>query len=389
MTSLLLVVIYIAFISLGLPDTLLGSAWPSMYPGLGVPVSYAGIINMIISGGTIVSSLLTHRLVRRLGPGKVTVLSVAMTAAALMGFAFSPSFWLLCLWAIPYGLGAGSVDAVLNNYVALHYQSRHMSWLHCFWGVGATVGPYIMGLCLAGGLRWNSGYQTIGIMQLVLVAGLALSLPLWDAQKSQSSAGLPRQKALSLSEAIKLPGAKAAFTAFFAYCALEASTSLWAGSYMVLHRGIHPEQAAKWTSLFFLGVTFGRLVSGFVTERLGDRLMVRIGQGVAGAGALLLLLPMGDALLFTALMLIGLGCAPIYPSLLHQTPANFGEANSQAVMGVQMASAYVGTTLMPPLFGFIAQHLHIGLYPAFLLLFVLLCLIMTERVNRTDGKAGN
>lgn len=382
MFQLLLVIIYIAFISLGLPDALLGSAWPSMYSELYVPVSYAGFISMIIAGGTIISSLFSNKLIRRLGTGMVTAISVAMTAAALLGFSCSHSFLELCLWGIPYGLGAGSVDTALNNFVALHYKSRHMSWLHCFWGVGATAGPYIMGMCLTNGLRWNSGYLFIGIIQIVLVLCLFLSLPLWKVKNASAKAGETIYKAISLKETVRLPGAKAILTAFFCYCALEATTGLWASSYMVLYKGIHAETAAKWAALFYLGITMGRFISGFITDRLGDKAMVRSGQGIAALGIVLLMLPMGKSATLFGLIFIGLGCAPIYPSLLHETPVNFGAENSQAIMGIQMACAYVGSTFMPPVFGFMAQNISVRLYPFYLIIFVILMFFMVEKMNR-------
>lgn len=382
MFQLLLVIIYIAFISLGLPDALLGSAWPSMYSELYVPVSYAGFISMIIAGGTIISSLFSDKLIRRLGTGMVTAISVAMTAAALLGFSCSHSFLELCLWGIPYGLGAGSVDTALNNFVALHYKSRHMSWLHCFWGVGATVGPYIMGMCLTNGLRWNSGYLFIGIIQIVLVLCLFLSLPLWKVKNASAKAGETIYKAISLKETVRLPGAKAILTAFFCYCALEATTGLWASSYMVLYKGIHAETAAKWAALFYLGITMGRFISGFITDRLGDKAMVRSGQGIAALGIVLLMLPMGKSATLFGLIFIGLGCAPIYPSLLHETPVNFGTENSQAIMGIQMACAYVGSTFMPPVFGYMAQNISVRLYPFYLIIFVILMFFMVEKMNR-------
>lgn len=380
MTSLLLIVIYIAFISLGLPDSILGSAWPSIYGELNVPVSYAGIISMIISGGTIISSLFSDQLIKKLGVAMVTTVSVTMTALALLGFSFSNSFWQLCLWAIPYGLGAGSVDTALNNFVALHYKSRHMSWLHCFWGVGATAGPYIMGLCLTSGLKWTSGYQIIGVLQVILVILLILSLPLWKSKQTEAAAD-DESKTLSIQETLHLPGAKAVLTAFFCYCALESTAGLWSSSYMVLYRKINAETAAAWASLFYLGITIGRLISGFVSERIGNKNMVRIGQGIIGIGIITLLLPFSHFFVLSGLILIGLGCAPIYPCLLHETPQNFGKDKSQSIMGIQMASAYVGTTFMSPLFGLIAEKIHIGLYPLYLMSFVILMFIMVEKVN--------
>lgn len=385
MVHLLLVIIYIAFISLGLPDSLLGSAWPTMYGELGVAVSYAGLISMIIAGGTIVSSLLSDRLIRKFSTGLVTAVSVAMTAVALLGFSLSHSFWQLCLWGIPYGLGAGSVDSALNNFVALHYKSRHMSWLHCFWGIGATMGPYIMGLCLTNGLKWNSGYLTIGLIQVALVACLFLSLPLWRSKEPLSEA--QAHTALRIGEVTALPGAKAILTAFFCYCALEATTGLWASSYLALHKGLSTEAAAKWASLFYLGITAGRFLCGFITDRFGDKTMVRCGQAVALLGVVLLLLPLSGGVTLAGLGLIGFGCAPIYPSLLHETPENFGAGNSQAIMGMQMASAYVGSTFMPPVFGLLAQQVSIGLYPVYLVMFVVLMFIMVERMNTLHAGA--
>ncbi|WP_310602085.1 MFS transporter [Anaerosporobacter sp.] len=382
MTSILLAVIYIAFISLGLPDSILGSAWPSMYGELNVAVSYAGIISMIIAGGTIVSSLFSDKLIRRLGTGVVTTISVAMTAIALMGFAYSDSFWQLCLWGIPYGLGAGSVDAALNNFVALHYKSRHMSWLHCFWGIGATAGPFIMGLCLTNGLRWNVGYQSIGIIQIVLVIGLIFTLPLWKTKQVEKEEETQVAKSIGLTQAIKLPGAKSILVAFLCYCAVESTAGLWASSYMVLYKGINVETAAKWASLFYLGITMGRFACGFITDRLGDKRMVRLGQLLATIGIVVMLLPLGNIVTLIGLILLGLGCAPIYPSLLHATPDNFGADKSQSIMGMQMACAYVGSTLMPPIFGLLADKVTIQLYPFYLMVFVLLMVVMVERMNR-------
>lgn len=383
MFSVLLIIIYIAFISLGLPDASLGSAWPSMYRELNVPVSYAGILTMIISAGTIVSSIKSNKLIAKLGTGLVTAISVAMTAVALFGFSISSSFYMLCLWGIPYGLGAGSVDAALNNFVALHYKSKHMSWLHCFWGVGATAGPYIMGLCLTRNLTWNYGYQIIAIIQLILVIGLFLTLPLWKNTKSRLETEEIQENGMKFGQILQIKGAKKILVAFFCYCAVEATTGLWASSYMVLYKGINAQTAAKWASLFYLGITGGRFISGFVADKLGDKKMVRLGQVLCIIGILILLIPIGTTPVLLGLILIGLGCAPIYPSLLHATPDNFGPEKSQAIMGVQMASAYVGLTLMPPIFGFLAEHISIILYPFYLLLIMAWMLYLVEGLNKS------
>ena len=365
MFQLLLVVIYLAFISLGLPDSLLGSAWPVMYREFSVPVSYAGGISMIIAAGTIVSSLQSDRLTKKFGTGKVTALSVLMTAAALFGFSISHRYAALCLWAVPYGLGAGSVDASLNNYVALYYASRHMSWLHCMWGVGASLGPYIMGYALTGGQGWNMGYLYIAILQIVLTAILLFSLPLWKKRTAEGTdhSGEANAKPLSLRQIFSIPGAKEIMVTFFCYCALEQTAGLWASSYLVLQRGLSAETAA-----------------GFLTMKLNDTQMIRLGQGLILCGAVLLLLPFGERTALCGLVITGLGCAPIYPSVIHATPAHFGADKSQAVIGVQMASAYMGTCLMPPVFGFLANHIGAFLYPVFLLAILVLMAVMHEKM---------
>lgn len=381
MTNLLLAVIYLSFISLGLPDALLGSAWPSIYPQFDVPVSYAGLLSMIISFGTIVSSLQSDRLTRRLGTGKVTAISVAITAAALFGFSVSRSFWMLCLWAIPYGLGAGSVDASLNNYVALHYKSRHMSWLHCMWGVGASAGPYIMGFVLERGMGWNNGYCIISVVQAVLTAVLLFSLPLWKKGGERGGDRQPAGRALSLGEIFRIPGALQIIACFFCYCALEQTTGLWASSYMTLYRGISAETAASFTGMFYIGITAGRALSGFITMRFSDTQMIRMGQAVIGAGVLTMLLPFGKSPLLIGLVLIGLGCAPIYPCIIHSTPSLFGADRSQAIIGVQMASAYVGSCLMPPLFGLLARAVSVSLFPWYLLAVLAVMAVMHGRLT--------
>ena len=381
MFHLLLAIIYLSFISLGLPDGLLGAAWPTIYPELSVPVSYAGILFAIISGGTVVSSLLSDRLTFRLGTGRVTAISVCMTAAALFGFASSDSYWMLCLWAIPYGLGAGSVDASLNNYVALHYTSRHMSWLHCMWGVGATVGPYIMGAVLSGGGHWSGGYRTVGFIQLALTAVLFLSLPLWK-ERAKTEDGAAAEP-LPLKAVIAIPGAKQIMVTFFCYCALEQSAALWASSYLALYKGVPADTAAFFASMFFIGITAGRALNGFLTMKFTDTQLIRMGQGVILTGICAMLLPLGQGASIAGLILIGLGCAPIYPCVIHSTPAHFGAEHSQALIGVQMASAYIDNCLMPPLFGLIANHIHVALLPVYLLLILGLMVWMHEKMLRS------
>ena len=379
--SFLLAIIYIAFISLGLPDALLGSAWPSMHGALNVPVSYAGIVSMIISAGTIISSLFSDKMNSKLGTGKVTAVSVGLTAVSLLGFSVSKSFLMLCVIAFPYGLGAGAVDAALNNYVALHYKARHMSWLHCMWGVGATIGPYIMGACLTGGFKWNSGYQIIGILQVALTVILIISLPLWRRSNEAAQEGAAQNK-MGMGKLLRLPGVKEVLTAFFCYCAVEQTAGLWGASYMVMERGLSPQSAAKWASLFYLGITIGRFICGFISMKMSDKAMIRLGQGMIIAGILLLIFPLGNLIMCIGLVVVGLGCAPIYPSIIHETPTNFGAGLSQALIGMQMAFAYVGTTVMPPLFGALAGKMGIWLYPFYLLIITLLMIWMVEKLNK-------
>jgi len=384
-TLLLLVIIYISFISLGLPDALLGAAWPTMYQLLNVPLHYAGFISMIVAGGTVVSSVFSARVVRRFGTGVVTAASVLMTAAALIGFSLSHSFVYLCLCAIPLGLGAGSVDAALNNYVALHYQARHMSWLHCFWGIGASLGPIIMSAFLLRRQPWNLGFRTVGIIQFCLVLLLFISLPLWKNKghaHSQSTQGATRHTSIKFKDLLRITGVKPALVAFFCYCSIETVTGLWGASFLVMEKNIAPETAAQWIALYYMGITFGRFVSGFVTMKLNNRQMVRLGQIIIGCGIVTLALPLGSGALLPGFFLIGLGCAPIYPSLLHETPKNFGEEYSQAIMGIQMASAYVGTTLMPPIFGRLAAQTGFFIFPLFIALILVIKIIMVEVLNK-------
>jgi len=388
MFQLLLAVIYLSFISLGLPDALLGASWPTMYQQFDVPISYAGIISMTIAGGTIVSSLQSDRVTKKFGPGKVTAFSVFMTAVALFGFSVSSSFWMLFLWAIPYGLGAGSVDASLNNYVALHYESRHMSWLHCMWGVGASTGPYILSFALTNGHGWNMGYRYISIIQIVLTAIIMFSLPLWKNRTTENNIisdgnTIEEQgeksdsyRVLSLKEIISIPGAKPIMLIMLTYCGLEQTAGLWASSYLVLKHGLDAELAAGFGSLFYIGITVGRAISGFITMKLSDNQMIRLGQALALFGTILMFLPLGHHIALIGLIIIGLGGAPIYPCVIHSTPENFGAEKSQAIIGVQMASAYVGTLAMPAIFGFIANHISVALFPFYLLIILLVMFMM-------------
>lgn len=381
MCSLLLAIIYLAFISLGLPDSILGSGWPVMHGDLGVPLSYAGIVTMIISVGTIISSLSSDYMTKKLTPGRVTAISVGMTALALFGFSVSGAFWQICLWSIPYGLGAGAVDAALNNYVALHYSSRHMSWLHGFWGVGVSISPYIMSFSLSNQLGWNVGYRIVSIIQIVLTAILFLSLPLW--KRTENVEGDMNDEPVCSKDALKIKGVKYCLILFFGFCAFESTAGIWAASYLVKARGVDAELAAAFASLFYLGETVGRFVNGFIADRFGDKKMINLGICVIIAGVIMIILPFGrNDFALLGLVVIGLGAAPVYPCIIHSTPANFGEENSQALVGVQMASAYVGTTLASPVFGFLADNISVSLYPFYLAIFAVLMMVMTWKMNK-------
>ena len=382
MVHLLLVIIYLSFISLGLPDALLGAAWPIMSQDFAVPVSYAGGIALTIAVGTVISSLLSDRLTRWLGSGKVTAISVAMTAAAIFGFSVSREYWHLCLWAIPYGLGAGSVDASLNNYVALHYASSHMSWLHCMWGLGASIGPYIMGMALTGGMDWNQGYGIISVIQILLSAVIFMSLPLWKKREDVHGESGKSTKPLTMKQILSIPGAKEVLVAFFCYCGLEQTCILWGSSYFALQIGLDEETAASYAALFMAGLTFGRFLNGFLTYKINDTNLIRLGQGIIGLGVLALFLPLGQPAAMAGLTLMGLGCAPIYPCIIHSTPERFGENHSQALIGVQMASAYIGICCMPPLFGILANGIGVWLLPWYTGAILILMAAMCERLNK-------
>ena len=374
MYLLLLAVIYLAFISLGLPDSLLGAAWPTIRSAFDVPLSYMGFVSMIISGGTIISGLMSERITKRFGTRAVVVVSVLLTAVALFGFSTVSKFYQLCLWGIPYGLGAGAIDAALNNYVALHYSSRHMSWLHCFWGVGTIVSPYIMSFAL-NYASWSDGYRWVSFIQFGIVVILAVSLPLWKVNSKKQQSGEEAKKVLGIKGALKIKGVPFLLIGFFSYCAAEATTMLWASSYLEGTQGVPKDEAAALGSLFFIGITAGRFLSGFISDRLGDNRMIRIGIAVALCGVALIAVPTLPTAV-AGFVIIGIGCAPVYPCIIHATPDNFGAENSQGIIGIQMASAYVGSTFVPPLFGVIANNITLWLMPMFLLLFFVLLLVM-------------
>lgn len=382
MYSLLLALIYVAFISLGLPDSLLGSGWPTIHTDLNVPVSYMGIVSMVISGGTIVSSLFSDKLTKKLGTSVITVVSVLFTAIALFGFSFATKFWVLIVFAVPYGLGAGAVDAALNNYVALHYKAKHMSWLHCFWGVGTIVSPFIMSFALTNS-TWNEGYRIVGYIQLGITLLLLVTLPVWRVNKKTD---VTQQKQLGVFGAFKIKGVPFLLIGFFAYCAAEATAMNWASTYFVEVKGVSAEQAAQLASLFYIGLTAGRFISGFIADKIGDRKMIVIGTAVLSCGIISLLIPAPSVVAIIGFIVIGFGCAPIYPCIIHSTPTNFGAENSGSIIGIQMAGAYVGSTFIPPLFGLLGRRLGFEIMPVYLAIFAVLMITMTESTFRITRK---
>lgn len=388
MTTFLLIIIYLAFISLGLPDSLLGAAWPVMQSDFGAPIETAGYLFMTIAGGTILSSLVSGKVLKRFGTGKVTFVSVLMTACALLGFYFAPSIIWLFLCAIPLGMGAGAVDSGLNDYVATHYKAHHMSWLHCFWGVGATLGPVIMAQYISN-QNWGKGYLTISGLQFILVVILLFTLPLWNKVNShitinkepEEPKGVSFKENVEKVRPLQMNGVKLALASFFFYCAVEATVGLWGSSFLVNVKGVTAATAAEWVSFYYAGITIGRLITGFVTFKMSNQMLIRMGQIIALTGAILLVLPLPSIFSVAGFIVVGLGLAPIFPCMLHETPARFGKKHSQAIMGYQMAVAYTGSTFMPPLFGFIASHTAVALFPICTVIFVVAMVLSSEKLN--------
>ena len=384
MGSLLLALIYICFVSLGLPDSLLGSAWPILHNEINVPISFAGIISSVICVGTIISSLFSNKLLNKLGAGLVTALSSALTVVGLFGFSISSEFWMLIAFSIPYGLGAGGIDAILNNFVALHYKPQHMSWLHCMWGVGASISPYIMSFSLLKLNDWNWGYLIVAVIQALITAVLFVSIPLWKGKKNKEQLQENIEvKDLTFKQIFAIKGAIACFITFFCYCALEITASLWASTYLVGKWNFNPEVAAGFASLFYMGITLGRFLNGFLAMKFSDRFLIRLGSLIIAVGTALMLIPIHSAFALIAFVVVGLGCAPIYPCIIHMTPSVFGKENSQAMIGVQMAFAYIGFLVAPPLVGIFVERITVSLLPVFLLILLVIMFIMHEVVIRS------
>ncbi len=386
MYSLLLSLIYLSFVSLGLPDSLLGAGWPVMHSEFSVPISYMGLVTMIISGSTIVSSLFSDKLTRKLGTPVVTTASVFLTAVALLGFSFSKTYWMLLVFAVPYGLGAGAIDAALNNYVALHYSSKHMSWLHCFWGVGTIVSPFVMSNALANSV-WNNGYRTVAYIQMFIGLILLVTIPVWKINKGREQTEISK-KSIGLPAVFNIKGVPFILLGFFSYCAAESTAMGWASTYFAQVKGIDGETAAAYASLVFIGLTAGRFLAGFLMDKIGDRKMILLGTAVTVVGIVLLLLPIkNDIFSICGFVIVGLGYAPIYPCIIHSTPLNFGAENSGAIIGIQMAGAYLGSTFMPPLYGVLGKWIGYEMMPVYLLVFVGFMVIMTERTFKVAAKS--
>ena len=389
MALIILMIIYLAFISLGLPDSLLGAAWPVMQLDFGAPLETAGLLFMTIAGGTIISSLISGKVLKRFGTGRVTFVSVFMTAIALLGFYFAPSVVWLVVCAIPLGLGAGAVDTGLNDYVAANYKAHHMSWLHCFWGVGATLGPIIMAQYISEGNVWRNGYFVISAIQFVLVLILLFTLPIWNKVKNKSNTPFNEISLDSIVEEdvkevspFQIKGVKLALATFLFYCGVEATVGLWGSSFLVNVKGLSAASAAQWVSFYYAGITVGRFITGFITFKMSNRTLIRSGQIIALAGTIILLLPLPSLFSLVGFIIIGLGLAPIFPCMLHETPSRFGKQHSQSIMGYQMALAYTGTTFMPPLLGFISSHSTIGIFPVCMILLAAAMLLCSEKLNQ-------
>ena len=386
MYTLLIIIIYLAFISLGLPDSLLGAAWPIMHQELNASISSMGIIAMVISATTIISSLFYNNLRKKFSTGIITTVSIFLTAIAIFGFSYCKNMTAIILCSIPYGLGAGAIDAALNNYVAIHYSSKIMSWLHCFWGVGTIISPFVMSYALANS-TWHSGYRTVAYIQIIIGIIMLASLPIWKINKEKDDREEESTKSIGILSALKIKGVPSLLMGFFAYCATETTAMAWSCTYLVEVKQIDEPTAAALASSFFIGLTVGRFLGGFITDKLGDRKMILLGTSILAVGLFFMIIPSSNyTISLIGLIISGLGCAPIYPCIVHSTPYNFGKENSGALIGIQMASAYLGSTFMAPLFGVIGKHLGFHLFPLYMAIFAILMIFMLEKTFKiTNG----
>lgn len=382
MATFLLLVIYIAFIGLGIPDSLWGTAWPAIYTEFNLPISFASFVSVTISCGTIVSSMVSSRVIRRFGTNVVSLVSTAMTAFALVGFSYSDHFILLCLFAVPLGLGAGAIDTALNNYVSLYYSATHMSFLHCFYGIGVSVSPYVLSLVISGKSGWRGGYRIAFLIQLGITLILLVTLPVWKKAHGQAEQSEENQaRSITLRETAKIPGVKLMWCLFIASCAIECTCGGWGSTFLVEYKHATAEQAARLVIFYYVGIAVGRFLSGVLSIRLDSWQIIKIGQTILGAAVAVLLLPVPAQIAAIGLFLVGLGNGPLFPNFNYLTPQNFGADISQSVMGTQMAASYVGIMLAPALCGILGQLINMSIFPIYLLLFYFIMIAATRKVK--------
>lgn len=382
MATALLIIIYIAFIGLGIPDSLFGTAWPAIYSEFELPISFGSFVTIIISCGTVLSSVISSKIISRLGTNKVSAYSTLLTALALLGFSFAPNLWVMCFWAIILGIGAGAIDVALNNYVAIHYSATHMSFLHCFYGVGVSVSPYILSLVIAGNFGWRGGYRIAFAIQLIITLLLFLSLPLWrKAHGGENESEENTHKDLSFGSVLKIPGVKMMCSLFIASCAIECTCGGWGSTFLVEYKHLPAEKAAQIIMIYYIGMTLGRFLSGVLAAKLHSWKIIKLGQIVLGLALLLLILPGGVYLCVLGMFLIGLGNGPLFPNFNYLTPENFGSDISQSVIGIQMASAYIGIMLAPTLCGLLGQVFGMVIFPYYLIVFYAIMIPVTIRIK--------
>ncbi|HIT33579.1 MAG TPA: MFS transporter [Candidatus Faecousia intestinigallinarum] len=390
MATLLLVVIYIAFIGLGIPDSLFGTAWPAIYQDFGAPVYLGSIVSALVSGGTILCSFFSARIIKRFGTAAVSLVSTAITAAALLGFRFAPNVYWMFLFALPLGVGAGAIDTALNNYVALHYKAVHMNFLHCFFGIGVTVGPFFLSFALSGDAGWRGGYAINSYIQIGIALILLLSLPLWKKAGHRSSTGEAEQEVVGFSKLIKQRKVRCACLMFLTSCGIEVTSGMWGSTFLVETKGLDAAAAAGFMTLYYFGIAFGRFLSGLLSGRIRPLRMVEIGQALVGAAIFLLFLPLPSTASGLVLFLIGCGIGPLFPNLLYNTPYAFGKKLSASVIAVQMTASYVGILGAPFLFGVLAQNISAGLFPIYLAMIFLLMMaasLLFQRQQKSSASA--
>lgn len=383
---LFLLVIYLTFISLGLPDSVLGTAWPVIYPEFQVSSGAAGAIAMVVAVCTVISSLQTATLVQRFGTARLVILSVLLTAVGLLGFALTQMYYFFILFAVPLGLGAGAIDTALNDYVALHFKAHHMNWLHGFWGIGATLGPMIMGAVLLNEWSWRSGYLLLDGIQLAIIVALLFSLPLWKMrEEAQQVIKADTPSRLSIRKTLRIPGVLYSVLSFIFYVGIEASIGLWGSSYLIAEKGISVGYAGFIVSAYYASLTVGRMISGFLTFRFSNRFILYLSEGLLLTGLAGIFL-LGKNVVIIGFLLTGLGSAAIFPTMLHETPRRFGNTNSGAVMGVQIGLAYIGTAGLPFLLGIAGEMFSMVILPLVLFIFGLVLLIATIGIERLTGR---